>query len=302
METRENNLKWPDFGEPELTARLRLDQSAFLDLWFEMVEQFPIRDFDREAYEHGIGYPWSRPEGCFVLEEGEGILLGDRDSASRQESVARFTGPDSGRLPMLAIGSNASPEGLWRKFGHFERPEDRTLFAARGWIHDFDVVAAAELAFYGALPATISPSPGTRVEATAIWLTEAQLTQLAWAEIPYWIGWLKTRFEVGPEASGLGLADFDNSLVFVNRFGAFAPDSRPLALAPIPAENRAFPTASQEELLGRAAELAYGPNLGAKQLVERIFTQPTEAMRLVTEAVLPHAIPFKSDRWTAHPG
>ena len=38
---------------------------------------------------------------------------------ARRGDPRRFTGADSGRLPVLAIGSNAAPEALERKFAHF---------------------------------------------------------------------------------------------------------------------------------------------------------------------------------------
>jgi hypothetical protein len=199
---------------------------------------------------------------------------------------------------MLAIGSNCSPEGLWRKFGHFEAPDDRTLLALAGEIHDFDIGATAELALYGALPATIFPSPGTRVSAMAVWLTDAQLTQLAWAEIPYWIGRLETRFEFEPAIAETGWWGLDRGLVFVNRFGAFGPDGHPLALAAIPAEDRTVPALSQVELLELAAELTYGQGVGAEELVRRAFEHPERTGPDVTRIMRSNSIPFESDRWT----
>ena len=293
---------WPDFGEPELVERLMLDPDAMVDLWVEMAGQMPAREFSEEAFDLATGYPWPRPDGSFVLSEGEGQLLDDLDPDRRAGLLERFTGPGSGRTPMLAIGSNASPEGLWRKFAHFPDPDDRTLLAVAGRLNEFDVGASAELALYGSMPATIFPSPGTAVNATAVWLTDTQLTQLAWAEVPYWIGRLDARLDYEPAIAGLGATGLDRALVFVNRFGAFAPDGHELALAAVPAEGRTVPALTQVELLELAAELSFGPAVSAEDLVRRAFENPNETGATVTGIMRSNSIPFESDRWTPFPG
>jgi hypothetical protein len=289
---------WPDFGEPELIERLLMPEPDFHELWLNMMDQVPPREYSAEVFATGTGYPWPRPDGSYVLSEGEGRLLADLEPVTRAALVEEFTGPASGRTPMLAIGSNCSPEGLWRKFGHFEDPADRTLLAVAGQIHDFDIGATAELALYGALPATVFPSPGTRASAMAVWLTDVQLTQLAWAEIPYWIGRLETRFEFEPAVAETGWSGLDRGLVFVNRFGTFGPEGHPFALAAIPAEDRTVPALGQVELLELAAELTYGPGVSAEELVRRAFEQPERTGPEVTRIMRSNSIPFESDRWT----
>jgi hypothetical protein len=298
MNGHEEEWTWPDFGEPELIDRLLMPEPEFHDLWLNMMSQMPPREYSPELFETGTGYPWPRPDGSFVLSEGEGRLLAELDADARRALIEEFTGPASGRTPMLAIGSNASPEGLWRKFGHFEDPADRTLLAIAGRIQDFDIGATAELALYGALPATVFPSPGTRVSAMAVWLTDVQLTQLAWAEIPYWLGRLDTRFDFEPIVTETGPSGFDRALVFVNRFGAFGPDGHPLALDAIAAGDRTVPALSQVELLTRTAELAFGSGCSAEDLVRRAFENPAETGPRVTAVMRSNAIPFESDRWT----
>jgi len=301
MIPRGDHWTWPELSEPELVERLTMGDAEFRELWLSMVASFPVREYTDEDFATGSGYPWPRPGGSFVLEEGEGRLLADLDRGQRAEAIERFTEPGGGRTPMLAIGSNASPAGLWRKFAHFPDPADRTLLAATGRLHDFDVCASAELALYGALPATICPSSGTRVGATILWLTPSQLTQLAWAEIPYRLGRIETRFEF--EASyEAGTDGLDACLVFVNRFGAFAPEGTPIALASIQAEGRGFPAMNQAELLRIAAELTYGPGTTPEWLVRAAFEQPQQTGPDVTGTMQANAIPFESDRWTPYPG
>jgi len=302
MASRANDWTWPVFNEPELTDRLLLDDESFHQLWVWMARQLPAREYGPEAFDTGASYPWPRPDGSFVLDEGEGRLLADLDPETRQRLLEDFTGGSCGRTPMLAIGSNASPEGLWRKFAHFDETADRTLLAIAGHLQDFDVGASAELALYGALPATIFPSPGTRVRTTAVWLTDAQLKQLAWAEIPYWLGRLDSRFEPEAGVAELGFGGADRSLVFVNRFGAFAPEGEPIALAAIPAEHRSARALDQVELLRLAADLAYGGDMTADGLVRLAYEQPEVVGPAVAEAMRSNSIPFESDRWTPFPG
>lgn len=292
------SLPWPSFGETELVARLTMDQPEFLVLWESLWRQLPPRVYDEAAYANGIGYPWARPEGSYVLVDGSGELLSEMDRHGRQATIDRFTSTGSGRSPILAIGANASPQGLWRKFGHFTEGEDRTLLALTGRLHDFDVVATAELALYGALPATLAPSPGTAVEAATIWVTRNQLTQLAWAEIPYRLGRIRSRFAVEAALADHEIADADEVLAFVNRFGAFCPKGEPLALASIPAVDREFDALTQVELLDLSARMTFGEEHTAEALVRAVYENPQETLHPVNEILHANSIQFESKSWT----
>lgn len=293
---------WPDLHHPDLIERLRLDDQSFHDLWVGLARQMPPRPFTEEAFATGTGYPWPRPAGSFVLDQGEGRPLADLDPSRRQALLTEFTGPGSDRIPMLAIGSNGSPEGLWRKFAHFEDPADRTLLAIDGRLVDFDVGPAAELALYGAMPATLFPSPGTKVRTSLVWLTDNQLTQLAWAEIPYWIGKLETAFEPETIVTELGFGGFERNLVFINRFGVFAPEGSPLSLAAITAENRTARETTQVELLEILAEVVFDDRLNARDVVRMAFEQPGEVGPVVADTLRSNSIRFESDRWVPFQG
>lgn len=292
---------WPEFSEPELVERLLMDEPDFLRFWLDVIGRLPDRAFTEEIFLTGTSYPWPRPDGSFVLEGPVSRPLDELDPGTVTDLVRRFTGPGSGRTPMLAIGANASPEGLERKFGHFPDPEDRSLLAVSGRLHDFDVAATAALTFYGAMPATIVPSPGTRVGAAILWLTPTQLTQLAWAEMPYRIGRLEGRFTFDRPVGELAVTGLDRVLAFVHRFGAFGPDAHPLALAAVPAEERTVPALTQAELLESAAGLILGPGASARDLVRRTFERPGETWKRVIEVMRANSIPFESDRWTPFP-
>ncbi len=153
---------WPPIEEPELLARLALGDAEFRQLIGEFARAVPAREFEAGALAHAIGYPWARPPGSYELREGAARLLSSLPEVEREALIDRYRQPAGGRVPLLAIGSNAAPEVLQRKFAHFEAPEDRAVLALTGWLRDFDVGAAATVAIYGSMPATVFPSAGNR--------------------------------------------------------------------------------------------------------------------------------------------
>jgi hypothetical protein len=284
--------EWPPIAEPELLERMAMDDEEFAAFIRTIASQLAPRPHDAASLALAIGYPWARPPGPYRLTRGGVELLGELSAADRGRVIARFTSPDSGRLPALSIGSNAAPQTLERKFAHFSSEDDREALALTGRLHDFDVGVAAQPTMYGSMPATLFPSPGTAVAATLLWVTPAQFTQLAWSEITYRLGRLRTRFDVDESPAG-----FDEVLVFVSRFGAFCPDGEPVALAAIPASARTAPELSQEQLLDAAARLAIGDEAAAGDLVGAIFEDPSQVLPRIAATVNRAGLPFSSERW-----
>jgi hypothetical protein len=283
---------WPPIAEPELLERMVMDDAGFAEFIRAVVARLPARRFDSAALTLALGYPWSRPDGSYLLAGAEVEPLAEASAAERKRVVARLTDPGGGRLPVLSIGSNAAPEVLRRKLAHFAGESDRTVLALSGRLHDFDVGVAAQPTMYGSMPATLFPSPGTAVAATLLWVTPAQFTQLAWSEITYRLGRLRTRFDVEESDTG-----FDEVLVFVSRFGAFCPDGRLAALAAVPASGRTAPELTQEQLLDAAAALAIGPEANAEVLVRAILEETAEIAPKIAATVHRAALPFSSERW-----
>jgi hypothetical protein len=289
--------EWPPIAEPELLRRLTMDDAEFDEFFQGLVERLPARTHDEVTFARAIAYPWARPAGSFLLSGGETSMLAHLGAGERDDALARFLAPDCGRLPVLAIGSNGAPETVERKFAHFERAEDRSLLAVTGHLHDFDVGVAAQPSLYGSMAATPFPSPGTATRASLLWVTPAQFTQLAWSELTYRLGRLRTRFEADDD-----LPDRDEVLVFVSRFGAFCPDGEPVALAAVPARGRVASELSQEQSLDAAARLALGPEASAEDLVRAIFEDPSALVPKLVETVNRASLPFASERWTPfHP-
>src|SRR4051794_33889589 len=181
------------------------------------------RAYDDAVLERALGYPWARPATSYLLRDG----------------VAGPADPDAldltARHPLLAFGANGSPEGLARKLAHFEEPEDRSVLVLAGHLHGWDVGPAAMVTLYGSMPATIFPSPGTRVRAAITWVTPRQLTQLTWSEISYALGRPRDAHFEPDEPAAHDLTGF---CAYASRWGAFAPHGEPTALAAVPARGR----------------------------------------------------------------
>jgi hypothetical protein len=288
---------WPRIDEPELLERLAMDEREFRAYIDSLTEAIPPRAYEEAHLARAIDYPWARPPGSYRLARGQTDLLGEMAQLERERVIGEFASAEGGRLPVLAIGSNAAPEVLERKFAHFPVEEDRAVLALAGRLHDFDVGVAAQPALYGSLPATIFPSPGTAVAATVLWVTPAQFTQLAWSEISYLLGRLRTRFDVDESDTG-----FDEVLVFVSRWGSFCVDGEPVALAAIPATGRTAREMTQEQILDAAAALALGPEAKAEMLVRAVFEDLGRLAPRLVETVNRESRPFASDAWTPYAG
>jgi hypothetical protein len=286
-------FRWPTIDEPELLDRLAMDDREFDELFLTLAARFPRRVYEPASLKWALGYPWSRPPGSYCLTGVGAELLAEMTAGERDRVLGRFLAEEGGRLPLLAIGSNAAPDTLERKFAHFPEQDDCEVLALTGRLHDFDVGAAAQPAMYGSMPATIFPSPGTGVCATVLWVTPNQFTQLTWSELTYRLGRLRTRFDVDLDGTS-----FDQVLVFVSRFGAFCVDERPVALAAVPASGRTAEALTQEQLLDAAAALAIGPEAGAESLVRAIFEETSEIAARIASTVRAASLPFASERWT----
>jgi hypothetical protein len=216
-------------------------------------------------------------------------------SAEERAAVEDEFESDHGRHPLLAFGANGSPEGLRHKFAHFPDLEDRTALVLTGWLHDFDVGAAAQHTLYLTIPATIFPSPGTTVRAALVWVTATQFTQLVWSEMNYRLGKLRTRFDVDGSEQPV-----DEVLAFVSRFGTLRLSDGPIALQAVPAKGRASEALTQEAVLNAVAELTLGPGADAETLLRTACEDFGDTARKAAGPVRSRSVPFASDRWTPY--
>jgi len=247
-------MSWPPITEPLLLERLGMDDERFAAfLLDEVLPSVGVREYTRAAYERGAGYPWERPEGSFLLRDGD--VLPPTPPATAVE-----------RYPLLATGSNGAPAVLRRKFAHLPDPEDRTCLVLAGHLHDHDVGVAAHPTAYGSMPATPFASAGTAVRVAVLHVTAAQLTQLAWTELTYRLGRLDDVRLVADDDTTL-----DSVYLWISRLGTFCPHGEPVALAAVPARDRSAPALSQPQLLDLAARLALGDTATGEDLVRAVF-------------------------------
>jgi hypothetical protein len=279
----------------ELIERLLLGDREFEELIRELARSLPRRRFEPGDYERALAYPFARPHGSFLLGPAGVEPLGEMPRERRERTIARLSAPGEGREPLLAFGSNGAPEVLARKFAHFHAEDDRTVLVLSGRLHDFDVGASPQPAIYGSMPATLFPSPGTEARGAVLWATPAQLAQLAWSELSYRLGRLRTPFETDEGSHG-----FDELLAFVSRFGAFRHDGGVVALEAIPATGRTAPALSQARLLDAAAALVLGPGAGGESLVRAVFEDLPAALPKIEASLRRQAAPFASERWTPY--
>lgn len=290
---------WPPITEPLLLERLAMSRDEYLEYLATITRAIPPRAYDAAVYERGLGYPWARPASSYFMHGDVVEPIADMDPARREAIFARFAVAEGegARFPLLAYGANGAPETLVMKFGHFA-PEDRDVLVLAGALHDFDVGASAHPTFYGAMPATLFPSPGTAVRCAVLWVNAVQFVQLAWSELSYLLGRLDgVRFEADDAGAGLG-----SVFAFVSRFGTFSPAGEPVALAAVAAARRTAPAMTQEELLGAAARLALGDGASSEDIARELFDDYHGFAWRRGHAIRAAATRFASERWVTFPG
>lgn len=179
-------------------------------------------------------YPFAAPGHSYLFRDGAARPLqpGSGEAALFAE-----------RVPVLAHGSNRSPEQLRRKYG-----DGAEIPVSLGWLADYDVVYSAHITQYGAVASTLQHSPGSRVRIAINWLTETQLTRMHETEGPstYQYGRmtsLSLSLEAGPAAS---LAE---AFIYFSRNGCLARDGRPVGMAAVTTEQRSHAPLGQVEAL-----------------------------------------------------
>ena len=214
------------------------------------------------------GYPYPAPPHSYLLVDGVAheIVEPGRDPVHdgrlrdgdavvpaaellHRLDIAGAAGLDD-RVPVIAHGSNASPEQLARKFAHIEGGV--VIPVIKAWLADHDVVYATHFTRYGAIPATLERSPGTSVELAVTFLSAAQLALMHDTEIAA-VNYVYGRLDrIRLALDGLG--DRDAAFVYLTLHGALAPGGVPLALAARAARGRAFAALTMDAMLGFARD------------------------------------------------
>lgn len=182
-------------------------------------------------------YPYHLPETSYVWRGGRNdpLEIDPFDPALTK-----------GRTPVLAVGSNQSPVQLSRKYGI---GSDHVVPVERAQLAHFDIVYAAHISSYGAVPSMLQCAPGVAVTLFVNWLDDLQLEKMHATEGNYHfaeIGNVRLRLEDGRERN--------TAFLYVARLGHYLHEGAPVSLKAMPAvgrTNRAHDTAEMLRLVQR---------------------------------------------------
>jgi hypothetical protein len=208
-----------------------------------------------------LSYPYDRPSGSFVV-----------DTATRR--VLPASGADAadladGRRVVLAVGSNAAPSQLFRKFAEFTG--DRTIPVIAADAADIDVVFAARMSTYGAIPATVASSPGTTAHVKLTLLSPGQLERMneteSLGDVYELVELAADRIRVGGQGLDVVIPAAGPVACYRAIAGPMAVNGAPVALEAVRATRRRWPAHTEARMLDRLAA-ALGLDRGA--LVHRV--------------------------------
>lgn len=187
-------------------------------------------------------YPYAAPDHDFLFRGGAVIPVSDGE-------IVRLA---QGRTPVLAVGSNRAPIQLTRKFTHQNLSGE--IPVTHGWMDHHDIVYSTHLTGYGSVPATLAPSPGTRVRVSVTWLTPRQLAHMHVTEsVPTHYSYQQLHgrdleLDCGATPDQVGMYQSVRGHVFDQ--GAV------YALSAIEAKGRRFPALSQWDMIAHFANRA----------------------------------------------
>ncbi len=201
-----------------------------------------------ELVRRALAYPYDPPAGSFVQ-------LGAETLPVPPEEIEV-----DGRRALLAYGANSSPEALTRKLVHLEpRPIAVLRVALSGW----DVVYSAHVTRYGSVPAAVVPSPGTVASVHLVFPDDEQLEALAATEGANYRLERLADFSAELDIGGEGPREID---AFLSVHGPLLLDGAPVALAAIPARERAFAELTTPEMIDRV-RAAIHPEMTVSEFV-----------------------------------
>ena len=195
-----------------------------------------LREAGSYLFVNGVAYPYAEMTGRLL--DDSAVRMPDSTTMRVRDLLAAYgLATEGGKelVPVLGYGSNASPDQLVRKFVATDFPGSAVIPVMKGRLKDYDIAWSPLFVAYGAMPATIIPSPGTEVEVWVTWLNRAAVERMDASE-----------GSGGLYASGI-LRDAQLELdgprprevrVYVSCYGALRVNGAILALAAVPATGR----------------------------------------------------------------
>ena len=214
-----------------------------------------------------LSYPFPRPEGSFVFrysEKGEGVTEAIPDWSTYLQDEKDATGIR--RIAVLAIGSNASPLQLQRKYG--DMGESGSVVVVPGRLPDYDVVYCPLIARYGSIPATLYYQRGVEVDIHVTYLTMGQLEIMLTTEGGYHICKCNNL-----NMKLLGDQILSKAFVFLAKNGELRNSSgHPIPLAEVPGSGRVGLPMTQSEVHCFVSDIL---ETTAKEFVVSVLTIPS---------------------------
>lgn len=187
-----------------------------------------------EVVRRALEYPYSIPSASYVLAGGRAVAPEEVDVELSE------------RLPLLAYGSNATPEVLSQKLA----ASVDSVPVLRVTLRDFDVVYSAHVSRYGTVPATLLRSAATEVSTFLAYLTPDQLALLSPTEPNYLLATL-----IAPHCAVDGADPPERLRAYLSRHGCLRLDGSAVALEAIEARGRTFPARTEPEVLEHVRRL-----------------------------------------------
>lgn len=202
------------------------------------VTVIPPESDDEAAVRLALDYPYDRHAHAFWFEDGAAGEALSVDEARR------------GRLPVLAFGSNAAPVQLSRKFA--DRPCTDRLYVEPAELEGWDVIYAARITSYGAIPARMAEAEGCVAQAHVTWLAP---DQLAWMDETEGSLYRRARLPVGRVLDATG-ARLDATEAYLGGGDDLLVGGERAALADVTAAGRLWRSHRTADLHGRLAAVA----------------------------------------------
>ena len=236
-----------------------------------------------DPVERAMSYPYAIPDCSFVFDKA-GWRAAAIDGALT-----------TGRHPVIACGSNRSPDQLARKYFDFAAV---TIPVQRAWIADFDVVYAAHITGYGSISACPMPSPGVRAEISITWLSDDLMARMHATEgqgFSYDYAVL-SGLDLALEGGGV----LDEAFAYIHRGGALKVNGGLVGLSEIAAVGRSCPAWPQPRAIAEVHR-----RLKHEGTVEQFIRENAadRALCLAREAVLQRdALTFAREKWRVSSG
>lgn len=194
-------------------------------------------------FARAMGYPYDIPTHSYVMIDGQKTPWDPSVDLNH-------------RTPVLACGSNQSPQQLARKF-----PKG-TVPVMAGWLAGYDSVYSAHFTTYGSIAATYCAACGVSSRQMITWLDDQQLEEMHASEA------LGVNYDYTPVTNMTFLPHGEGDGVITMAFqyeslhGPILLNGQPVALSAIATKGRSFPHMDQETLQQSIlSKLAFDGNL-----------------------------------------